>query len=401
MPLPIRDNADSGHVTRHELSPAPHAATAASTVVMTALQPTSVGMAAVKTASAAAIGATLAVRTFLAADIGGTHARLGLISSKGGQTAPEVLAYRSYRCADHPRLDDIVRCFGGEFEVQTRELVLACAGYLHAGVVVNRNLAWPVVPAQLAKALDFDRVSFLNDFEALAHAAAYLDGNHTAVLKAAAASQEPQPVVIIGPGTGLGVAVRFPGHPPRVMATEAGQIQLSARIGREQQVLARLASTDGYTSYETVLSGPGLRRLYIALCAIHDRYPVFDEPAAITAAALANSDECACEALSLFCGWLGSFAGDLVMLYGASGGVYLAGGFLSQIADFMPGSPLVERFLDKGVMRPFLQRTPIHVIDHGQLGVIGAARWYLEAHSGKDAGEAHIDIGDACPSIHQ
>lgn len=313
---------------------------------------------------------------FLAADVGGSHARLGLVSPRTEQGAPKLLAYRTYRCADHPHLADIVRCFCTELDVQPRELVLACAGYVHAGVVVNKNLAWPVAPAAMAETLGLDCIRFLNDFEALAYATAHLDASNTATLKAPL-RPEIGPVAIIGPGTGLGAAVWLPGDPPRVLPTEAGQIQLAARVGVEQQVLEQLALADSHVPYESVLSGPGLLRLYTALCAVRDRYPVLDEPAAITAAALAGSNDMASEALTMFCGWLGSFAGDLTMLYGATGGVYLAGGFLSQIVDFMRCSPLVERFLDKGVMRPFLNKVPIRVVDHGQLGVIGAASWYL------------------------
>ena len=316
---------------------------------------------------------------FLAADVGGSHARLGLVAPRSEHGAPKLLAYHTYRCADHPHLADIVRCFCAELDVQPRELVLACAGYVHAGVVVNKNLAWPVMPAVMAETLGLDGVRFLNDFEALAYATAHLDASNTVTLKAAPLMPEPQigPVVIIGPGTGLGAAVWLPGDPPRVLPTEAGQIQLAARVGVEQQVLERLALADSHVPYESVLSGPGLLRLYTALCAVRDRYPVLDEPAAITAAAVAGSNDMASEALTMFCGWLGSFAGDLTMLYGATGGVYLAGGFLSQIVDCMHCSPLVERFLDKGVMRPFLNKVPIRVVDHGQLGVIGAASWYL------------------------
>lgn len=316
---------------------------------------------------------------FLAADVGGSHARLGLVSPCSERGAPKLLAYRTYRCGDHPRLEDIVRCFCAELDVQPRELVLACPGYVHAGVVVNKNLVWSVAPAAMAETLGLDRVRFLNDFEALAYATAHIDASNTATLKAPPmAGPEIGPVVIVGPGTGLGAAVWLPGDPPRVLSTEAGQIQLAARVGLEQRVLEELALPDSHTSYESVLSGPGLQRLYTALCAVHDRYPVLHEPADITAAALADSNDIACEALTLFCGWLGSFASDLVMLYGASGGVYLAGGFLSQIVDFMRRGPLVERFLDKGVMRPFLRKVPIRVVDHGQLGVIGAASWYLD-----------------------
>jgi len=327
---------------------------------------------------------TDAQRPFLAADIGGTHARLGLVSAQP-EGAPRVLAYRSFRCADHPHLDDIVRMFCAELDARPRELVLASAGYLHAGVVVNRNLAWPLVPATLAHELRLERVRFLNDFEALAHAIAYVDEHSSVSLKTAfAADAGKGPIAVIGPGTGLGAAVWFPGEPPRVIATEAGQIQLAARGGLEREVLDRIAPSDCHTPYEAVLSGPGLRRLYAALCAVYDRYPSCAEPADVVAAAEAG-DEVAYEAVQMFGGWMGSFAGDLAMLYGATGGVYLAGGFLSRIVDLLRCGPLVERFLDKGVMRPFLHKVPIRVVDHGQLGVVGAASWHLHTRTATQA----------------
>jgi glucokinase len=323
---------------------------------------------------------------FLAADIGGTHARLGLLAPAPGGAAPQVLAYRSYRCADHPHLDDIVRRFCDEFDARPRELALASAGYLHAGVVVNRNLAWPLVPATLERELGLEQVRFLNDFEALAHATAHIDTASTVELKAAfAADGAPGPVALIGPGTGLGAAVWFPGAPPRVLASEAGQIQLAARGGVEQEVLNRIAPPGSHTPYEAVLSGPGLHRLYGALCAARGRYPDCAGPAQVVDAVRAG-DQVAGEALALFGGWLGSFAGDLALLYGASGGVLLAGGFLARIADLLRDGPLLERFLDKGVMRPFLHKVPIRVVDHGQLGVIGAASWHLHTRAGAAPG---------------
>ena len=325
-------------------------------------------------------GAESGLITFLAADIGGTHARMALVARNPIEGTPEVLNYRTYRCADHPHLEDIIQCFCDESGAHPRELVLACAGYEHAGVVVNKNLAWPVLPAQLAATLGMRKVSLLNDFEALAYATAHLTEDNTDVLKAASASPTG-PVVIIGPGTGLGAAVRLPGNPSRVLVTEAGQIQLAARTGIEQQVLAQLAPADSHVPYEAVLCGPGLYNIYLALCALRDRYPALKRPAAVSEEALTDPESLAHEALSLFCGWLGSFAGDMAMLYGATGGVYLAGGFLSQMITFMRESDLLARFLDKGVMRPFLNKIPIHVVDHGQLGVIGAASWFLNART--------------------
>lgn len=344
--------------------------------------------------------------SFLAADIGGTHARIALVSRGSAGQPPRVSTYRVYRCADHPHLEDIVRGFCQEAGAQPRELVLACSGYVHGGSVINKNLAWPVLLQHLKERLALDHVWFLNDLQALAYAVGHGAAASATVLKLPTARDaHAGPVIVVGPGTGLGAAVWLPGNPSRVIATEAGHTQLAARIGLEQQVLEHIAQPDTHVSYETVLSGPGLQRIYTALCAIHDRYPSLHEPSALTAAALEGRDRIAHEALTLFCGWLGSFAADLAMLYGATGGVYLAGGFLFQMTEFLRGSPLVERFLDKGVMRPFLQKLPIRVMDHSHHGVMGAAGWHWDMHMKSthmdndartgDERKACIDFNDA------
>lgn len=333
--------------------------------------------------------------SFLAADIGGTHARLALMTRGSARQPPRVSAYRVYHCADHPHLEDIVRSFCQELDAQPRELVMACAGYMHAGSVINKNLAWPVLLQHLKERLALHHVWFLNDLQALAYAVGHGAAAGATVLKAPMAREaHAGPVIVVGPGTGLGAAVWLPGQPSRVIATEAGHTQLAARVGREQQVLAHFAQPDSHVSHEMVLSGPGLHRIYTALCAIHDRYPSLHEPSAVTAAALEGRDPIAHEALTLFCGWLGSFAADLVMLYGATGGVYLAGGFLFQMIDFLRTSPLIERFLDKGVMRPFLHKLPIRVLDHGHYGVMGAAGWHWDMHV--DNGARTGDERKAC-----
>jgi glucokinase len=316
---------------------------------------------------------------FLAADVGGTHARIGLIAFQPGRGTPTALAYRIYQCADFGGFDAIVRAFCDEFSVRPQRLALACAGFLHEGEVVNNNLRWPIVPVALESALALSEVKVLNDFEALAYGTAYLDPSSIITLheprRNAPATEGP--VVVVGPGTGLGVAVRLPGTPPQVLATEAGHIQLAARVGREQAVLAELTSPNTHIPYDSVLSGPGLLRVYQAVCRLQAVPAELSEPAAITAAACAGTNAQAIETLQLFCGWLGSFAGDLAMLYGATGGIYVAGGFLSRMTDFMAASSFVDRFLDKGVMRPFQQSVPVYVVDHAQLGVIGAASWLM------------------------
>jgi glucokinase len=143
-------------------------------------------------------------------------------------------------------------------------------------------------------------------------------------------------------------------------------------------ILRLLTRKHSHVPVEMVVSGPGLVNIYRALCELDGRAPALDQPSAISDAAVAGSDAIAHEALQIFCGAIGSLVGTLVLLYGASGGVYLAGGVLPRISEFLRASSFVERLLDKGPMREMLEQVPVRLIEHGQLGVVGAAIWYLQ-----------------------
>lgn len=313
--------------------------------------------------------------SFLAADVGGTRARIGLVAKSGD--AVGVLAYRSYPCADYPDLASILREFmHAEAGTRVDRCVLAVAGYVVDGVVINRNLPWKVDMAELRDALKPWVLSFINDFEALAHGVRFVEPGKTLLLSGPETADGP--VVLLGPGTGLGAALSIPGgERATVLATEAGKAGLAPGDAREREVLSRLARQGDYVSHERVLCGPGLMTLYGVLCEMRGNAPVLATPEAVTAAALAGSDAAAVETLQMFCALMGGFAGNLALLYGARGGVYLTGGILPAMRDFLLKSRFVERFLDKGGARAYLERVPVKLLDHEQLGVIGAASWYL------------------------
>jgi len=186
------------------------------------------------------------------------------------------------------------------------------------------------------------------------------------------------PTLVVGPGTGLGAAVWIPtAHGAVVLATEAGQPTLATTTELEMAIVRQMLRERSHVSVEQALSGPGLMNLYRALCALSGQSPTLTTPDAITAAAMADHDPLAKQSLEVFCGLLGSTIGDMALQYGVTGGVYLAGGILPQIRDFLLNSTFVERYLNKGPMREALERIPVKVVEHGQLGVIGAASWYL------------------------
>ena len=190
-------------------------------------------------------------------------------------------------------------------------------------------------------------------------------------------------MLVVGPGTGLGGAVHIAQDGrPVILATEVGQATLAATTELEFDVLRELRKRSPRVLIEHVLSGTGLTNLHAAIRALRGAQPLAQTPAQISAAALAGSDALATETVEVFCGWFGSVLGDLALLYGAEGGIYLAGGVLPQMKELLVRSRFIERFLDKGAMREALARTSIRLVDHAQLGVIGAASWYFDRVDG-------------------
>ena len=312
----------------------------------------------------------------IAADVGGTHVRVGLVRAGVGANAPiEVIDYRTYRCADHPSLGTILADFGSH-NPPVSECVIATAGYAQDdGNVISINLPWPLSTQRIRDELGLRAVHVVNDFEAVAHAAAHMDESQVLQL-AGPAEAAPGPVLIIGPGTGLGAAVWIPsGKRSVVLATEAGQAALAPTTELEIAVLQQMLREHSHVSIEHILSGPGLLKLYRTLCALRGAMPAHATPEAVSTAACDGSDALASETLALFCDILGSAVGDMALFYGAQR-VYLAGGFLPRFGAFIQNSRFAERFLNKGPMAQALQRIPVKLVEHGQLGVIGATRWY-------------------------
>ena len=324
---------------------------------------------------------------FLAADVGGTHARVALMqSSQDEGHGVELLAYRKFACADFPGLAELLQAFvDSDVRTPLRRCVLACAGQVMDDEVLNDNLAWPIHLPPLRRALALDEVAVLNDFEALGHA---LDTSlaRSGRLLCGPALHAVGPRLVIGPGTGLGAALHLPGPAGgRVLTTEVGQMDFAPHSIRERELLAQLAPNGGYVPYERIVSGPGLLTVYKALCALQGETPRLATPETVTAAAAACSDARAVEAVQIFCASLGSFAGSLAMAYMAVGGVYLAGGFLYSLFAQLERSAFEERVLHGRSARALLSRVPVWVTEHGRHGVLGAARWYLQRGAPGDA----------------
>ena len=78
----------------------------------------------------------------------------------------------------------------------------------------------------------------------------------------------------------------------------------------------------------------------------------------------ALSRECAhCEqAIEVFCGMLGTVAGNLAITLGAQGGVYIGGGIVPRLGERFVASSFRRRCEQKGRFSAYLAQVPTYVI---------------------------------------
>ena len=320
----------------------------------------------------------------IAADVGGTYARLGLVGveADGGIT---VRFHRRYPCANFGGLAAILRRFREECEAAQAgpfpaDCVVAIAGVLQGDQLLNSNLPWKVSLAETRREAGIAQLHLINDFEALAWALPQVPADQLQVLGAGDGNGLRLPVVLVGPGTGLGAALVIDqGGRTGVQPSEAGHAALAANAPLELDVVRLLQSRFGHVDNERVLSGPGLVNLYQALCELRGMQPRWHAPSELVDAADEGGDLLAAECAALFCRWLGSFAGDLAITFRA-GSVCLAGGLTGHLDHYLRQGGFMQRFLDKGVLSDTLRDVPVYTVEHGQLGIIGAAAWHAAHH---------------------
>lgn len=310
----------------------------------------------------------------VAADIGGTHARFALAEVGEGRVIG-LGAQVTFKTADYSSLESawegFERHIGGPLP---RAAAIALAGPIKGDVLKLTNNPWVIRPAALAEALGLDRLRLINDFGAVSHAVADVEGKFFSHL---CGPDKPLPhdgvISVIGPGTGFGVAqvLRRDGR-TYVIETEGGHIDFAPLDAIEDALLLRLRSRHRRVSIERIVSGPGLVDIYETLAAIEGRAITQHSVPALWTAALERRDSLVVAALDRFCLSLGSIAGDIALTHGASG-VVIAGGLGLKLAESLPLSGFAERFTAKGRFERLMASIPVKLITHPEPGLYGAA----------------------------
>ena len=305
----------------------------------------------------------------LIADIGGTNARFALAFPDGRIGSECILSG-----ADYPDLIQAAAAYLREVVgPRPRRAAVAVATPISGDWIQFTNSPWSFSTEAARQALGLEQLLIINDFTALALALPLLGPDERRQVSGGTAV-EKAPIGLIGPGTGLGVSgLVWSGHHWIPLETEGGHVTFSACDEREWAIYRVLQRRFDHVSPERLLSGPGLVNLYTALAELEGWSAEDLVPADITDRALTGSCRHCVEVLELFCGMLGTAAGNLALTLGARGGVYIGGGIVPRLGDFFDRSAFRARFEAKGRFSDYLATIPSWVITAANPALRGVA----------------------------
>lgn len=297
----------------------------------------------------------------LVGDIGGTNARFATI----GDVHSMQRNFEAVKLADFSNLEEALQTsVFDKISNWPKSMVLAVATPLVGEEIRLTNAHWTIDPGKLASHFGLSHLELVNDFTAQGLAALAL-GQDSLERLGTGEIVEDQPKVVIGPGTGLGVAHLIPVEGKWIIVPgEGGHVDLGPRTHREEKIWQHLPHLSGRMPAEEALSGRGFVALYNAICAERGTAPKADTGAAITALAAERKDEVSLQAIEMFISLLGRVAGDAALVTMARGGVYVAGGITRKLLPLADSAVFRAEFDNKEPYSDIMRQIPVMLMMH-------------------------------------
>ena len=310
----------------------------------------------------------------LVADVGGTNMRLAAVSPAGQITDQQSVPSRGgpdflQACAD----------FIATRAMPPEHVAVAAAGVVVDGAVRLTNSKQRFDEGELARMCQTGSVRILNDFEAAAWSLATVTDGDVQVLQGAGQLSEG-PRLIIGPGTGLGVgAMDWVNGAPHVIPGEGGHVSLAPQSAEELAFFKALVNlwpevqigSGLAVEAEAILSGTGLPVFYNAIAIAGGLTNQADKTAEVVSRAQSGEDACATRALDLFRRYLGQIAGDLALVFNATGGVFVTGGVIHK-NPWLLDEQFLSAFNAGGRHSSWRARIPVYLYENPDFGLLGA-----------------------------
>ena len=266
---------------------------------------------------------------------------------------------------------------------------LGVAGPLQGKIVQLTNAPLCIDPSSLKRKTGMRHLFLINDFAALGYGVNCLSRSDFLEMPPSGATMQSRRKAtraIIGAGTGLGKSILiyddglglYLPHP-----SEGGHVDFPATLPWERELVDFIKNQDQdrkAISYEDLLSGKGLERIYQFLrhsrpapaTLLSRRIDRAKEKAPLISRYISQDDTCG-ETFRLFLQLYAKCARNFALDTFSLGGIYLAGGILTKNISHLKADLFRQDFEENDRHREILQKIPIRVVTNYDVSLYGAA----------------------------
>jgi glucokinase len=258
--------------------------------------------------------------------------------------------------------DEMLQGFLDE-DVSIKHLVFSIAGPKLNHSIAMTNREFTIDEAEILKKFKVDSCNILNDWESIGHGLSLFKQDEMSFINQGNSFNET--ALILGPGTGLGAAQVI--RENIVLPTEIGNSSfaipdLFLKLGLENK--------KDFNVVEDLISGGGLAKIYSYFAGIDK------SPEEIVGSY--HSDKFAQKSIDVFLISLAQILSELALAYMPGKGIYLAGGLMRSLQEFLDLELFMKNFLvnRKLMHADVLKQIPVALINqemtclHGSLNFI-------------------------------
>lgn len=318
----------------------------------------------------------------LVADIGGTNARFAYKDD----VSNELSNFSYLKCADFENIFDAIKYYQEENNLHIKNMSIAVASTTKHDAIKFTNNHWNFKQSEVFEYFKLDKLIFINDFvaQSLCFSTFYKDltidpslNNKTAlnnnldivrpgipIIKA--------PLLVTGPGTGLGVCtlLNLDGSSIAIEG-EGGHSSFAPNSDIEVELLQFLRKKYDHVSNERIVSGSGIEEIFKFILSRQGKQSSKMKAPEIGEKALLGELD-ALNSVKLMFSILGTIVSSVILINGAQGGVILSGGITPKLHKIFKESNFEKNLLNKGRRYNYIKDVPIWLTKDNNNGLKGA-----------------------------
>ena len=318
----------------------------------------------------------------LVADIGGTNARFAYKDD----VSNELSNFSYLKCKDFENIFDAIKYYQEENNLDIKNMSIAVASTTKHDTIKFTNNHWNFKQSEVFEYFKLDKLIFINDFvaQSLCFSTFYKDltidpslNNKTAlnnnldivrpgipIIKA--------PLLVTGPGTGLGVCtlLNLDGSSIAIEG-EGGHSSFAPNSDIEVELLQFLRKKYDHVSNERIVSGSGIEEIFKFILSRQGKQSSKMKAPEIGEKALLGELD-ALNSVKLMFSILGTIVSSVILINGAQGGVILSGGITPKLHRIFKESNFEKNLLNKGRRYNYIKDVPIWLTKDNNNGLKGA-----------------------------